>query len=261
MPMESLAAERKALLFSAGGIRLALRLSHVREIISVAEDAPEVNFRGAPVPGLLVAMALGLPARPARFALVTEEIPGLALRVDNVHGIADLALAEVFKLPGRTFLPQPSPFQGAILFEGAIALELGVSTLGWAPIEPAGELSGPPPEMDFGLGREFLFARGKKVFAVPIQLLAQVVDRPVVFPVPLTPSAHRGLIYHGRAIHPVFDLSVLYGEPPAEGGANALLIEAGGTAIAALADRVLPAGGGEAQDVCRPSWDLLFPGA
>ena len=44
---EALAAERKALLFTAGGVRLALRLSHVREVVAVPSDAPAESFGDA----------------------------------------------------------------------------------------------------------------------------------------------------------------------------------------------------------------------
>ena len=216
--MGSLPAERKVLLFTVGPSRFALRLSQVREIIALPGDAVEATSRGVAVPALSVAVALGLPAVPTRFALVTEAVP-------------------------------------------PIALELVVPALGWAPMEPAGELPGPPPEVDFPTARELLFTRGRRTYAVPIQLLAQVLEDPAVFPVPLTPSAHRGLLYHGRAIHPVFDVSVLYGEPAADGASTALLIEAGGHAIAVLADLILPAGGASEQVVSRPSWDLVFTGS
>ena len=46
----------------------------------------------------------------------------------------------MFQLPARTLLPQPSPFAGAIVARGELALELAVSTLGFAPLEPAEEL-------------------------------------------------------------------------------------------------------------------------
>lgn len=259
--MGSLPAERKVLLFTVGPSRFALRLSQVREIIALPGDAVEATSRGVAVPALSVAVALGLPAVPTRFALVTEAVPPIALRVEAIHGIVDVSSCEVFQLPTRTLLPQPSPFQGAVVSAGAIALELVVPALGWAPMEPAGELPGPPPEVDFPTARELLFTRGRRTYAVPIQLLAQVLEDPAVFPVPLTPSAHRGLLYHGRAIHPVFDVSVLYGEPAADGASTALLIEAGGHAIAVLADLILPAGGASEQVVSRPSWDLVFTGS
>ena len=258
--MGSLPAERKVVLFTVGQVSFALRLSHVREIVAMGDQAGEVSFRGAAVPALSVAVALGLPAVPTRFALVTEAAPRVALKVEAVHGIVDLSRAEVFQLPTRTLLPQPAPFQAAVVTGGTIALELVVPALGWAPTEPAGELVGPPPELDFPAGRELLFTRGRRTYAVPIQLLAQVLEAPAVFPVPLAPSAHRGLLYHGRAIHPVFDVPVLYGECASGGAPSALLVEAGGHAIAVLADRILPAAEAAPPDVSRPSWDLVFTG-
>jgi chemotaxis signal transduction protein len=259
--MGSLPAERKVVLFTAGGVRFALRLSQVREIVALAGEAGEVVFRGGAVPALSVAVALGLPAGPTRFGLVTEAVPPVALRVEALHGIVDLSSSEVFQLPTRTLLPQPAPFQGVVVSGGTIALELVVPALGWAPTEPAGELPGPPPELDFPSGRELLFTRGRRTYSVPIQLLAQVLEAPAVFPVPLAPSAHRGLLYHGRAIHPVFDVPILYGEAAVEGAPHALLVEAGGHAIAVLADRILPAAEGASRDISRPSWDLVFTGS
>jgi chemotaxis signal transduction protein len=258
MTAASPAAEGKAILFTAGGVRLALRLSQIREIVSVEEGAPEVVVRGEPIPALPVAVALGLPARPSRFALVTESSPATALKVDSVHGIVDLSTTEVFQLPARTLLPQPPPFQGALVRGGDVALELAVSSLGWVPIEPALDRDGPPPELDFPVGRELLFTRAGRTYAVPLQLLARVLDAPRVFPVPLAPAAHRGVLYHERAIHPVFDLAVLFGRGDAAGEGTALLVDAGGTTIAVLADRILHAGEVAGPDVARPGWDLMF---
>ena len=49
----------------SGGVRLALRLSHVREILAVAPDSGEVCVRGEPLPTAFVSTVLGLPAGPA----------------------------------------------------------------------------------------------------------------------------------------------------------------------------------------------------
>jgi chemotaxis signal transduction protein len=259
VPLASRPAERKAILFSAGGVRLAVRLSQLREIVAIPIDVGEVLLRGVSIPALPVAVALGLAAGPTPFALVTEADPPLALRVEALHGIVDLENAEVFQLPARTILPQPSPFLGALVHRGDVALELAVSALGWAPMVPAADLVGPPPELDFASGRELLFSRAGRVYAMPLQIVAQVLEAPRVFEVPLAPAAHRGVLYHGRAIHPVFDVAVLYGDVGGAPG-TALLVDAGGNALAVLADRVLQAGERAAAQVARPSWDLLFSG-
>ena len=188
---------------------------------------------------------------------ITGGRPALALKVESLQGIVDLGAAEVFQLPARTLLPQPPPFTAALVHAGSLALELSVPALGWVPIEPAIELEGPPPELGFPTPREVLFARAGATYAVPVQLLARVLERPRVFTVPLTPSAHRGLLYHERAIHPVIDLEVLYGGSPAGPAAFALLVEAGTSAVAVLADRMLPAGS-FGEEPRRPSWEGLF---
>jgi chemotaxis signal transduction protein len=256
-PVDSLAA-RKALLFSAGGVRLALRVSQLREIVEVAEGEGEVRSRGEALPTAFVSTVLGLPAGPSPYALLTEGTPRAALRVEALHGIVDLGGAEFFQLPARTALPQPAPFSGAIVWKGEVALELAVSTLGFAPLEPALEHAAPAP--DAGVpepGRELRFARGARAFAVPLSVVVQVLEAPRLAPVPLAPPSHLGLLYHGRALHPVLDVPALYGDGPGSPPRRVLLLDAGGTAVGVAADRVLAAGEVEAE-LLRPPWDAVF---
>jgi chemotaxis signal transduction protein len=254
-PVDSLAA-RKALLFSAGGVRFALRVSQLREIVAVAPSEGEVSARGETLPTAFVSTVLGLPGGPCPFALLTEGGPRAALRVEALHGIVDLGSAEVFQLPARTLLPQPPPFAGAVVVDGLVALELAVSTLGFAPLEPALEQFAPPADVG-GAERELRFSRGGRSFAVPLSLVVQVLESPRVAPVPLTPPSHLGLLYHGRALHPVLDVGVLYGDVAGPPARHALLLDAGGAGVAVAADRVLGAGEGEA-DLLRPPWDAVF---
>lgn len=253
--MEALAAERKALLFTAGGVRLALRLSHVREVVAAPSDAPAESFGDAVA--VEVASALGLRPGPGAFAVFTHA-PRLALRVDAVNGIVDLGQAEVFQLPARTVLPPPAPFLGALVHAGAVALELAPAALAG----PALRRPTPPatlaPAAPSALGAELLFVRGARTYGVPVQLLSRVLEDPLVQPVPLTAPAHRGLLVHARALHPVFDIGALHGDEPRSGAASALLVDAGGEVVAVLADGVLPPGGAPPAGVVRPSWDALF---
>jgi chemotaxis signal transduction protein len=243
------------LLFSAGGVRLALRVSHLREVVAVdAGGAPLV--RGEPLPAAFVASVLGLPAGPSPFAILTEGATPAALRVEALHGIVDLAEAEFFQLPARTLLPQPVPFAGAFVHRDEIVLELAVASLGFAPIEPAVEHGEPPAEIDPPQERELRFARGARTFGVPLSLLVQVLESPRVAPVPLAPPSHLGLLYQGRSLHPVLDVAVLYGDAPAP-ARRVLLLDAGGSGVAVAADRVL--GVGEpTEPLVRPPWDTVF---
>ena len=82
------------------------------------------------------------------------------------------------------------------------------------------------------------------------------------FPVPLSPEGHRGILHHGRAIHPAWDAAHLLGE---RGGGDPhvlLLLDAGGTTAGVLVDRVLGLSEGEGTlPLRRPLWDvLLAPG-
>jgi chemotaxis signal transduction protein len=254
------AGDRKAVVFSVGGVRLALRLSQVREILSVpGEDG--VRVRGAPVPALPVAVALGTAAGEGRFALVLEASPPAAIRVDALHGIVDVADAEAFQLPSLTLLPQPPPFQGALVVRGDVALELSTNALGWAPLEPAADPAVALAELDLPAPAELLFSRGGRTFAVPLPLLVRVVDDLAIHPVPLTPRSHLGLAYHGHALHPVFDPAALYGEPAgAPAAANVLLVDAGGAQVGLAADAIVGSVAPRGGVVARPSWDALFAG-
>lgn len=251
--MASLAAERKALLFSVGEVRLALRLSQVREISPYDPAAP-----GDGAPALPVAVALGVPGGPARFVIATQGERDERLQVDALHGIVDLERAEVFQLPAATALPQPPPFRAVLAEAGLLALELDVTTLGWAPIEPALDATEPPPELDFSTGRELLFVRAGRTLAVPLSLLVRVLAAPRLHPVPLAPAAHLGLAYHGREVHAVLDPASLYGDGAGERPSTVLLIDAGGAHVGLAADVILQAGAAPDRPVSRPSWDALL---
>lgn len=251
----SLPSERKALLFSAGGVRFAVRLSLVREIVAAPEGG-EVRSRGEPLPTAFVSTVLGLPAGPSPYALLTEGAPHAALRVDALHGIVDVAEAEYFQLPARTLLPQPSPFSGAIVVRGEVALELAVGTLGFAPLEPALEPPAATADLGASTERELLFARGDQVYAVPLSLAVQVLEAPRIAPVPLAPPAHLGLLYHARSLHPVLDVAVLYGAVAPGPGRAVLVLDAGGAGVGVVADGVLGVERG-LPDVVRPPWDAI----
>jgi chemotaxis signal transduction protein len=260
--VDSLAA-RKALLFSAGGVRLALRVSVLREVLELPKPegaaegaAGELRVRDEALPCARVAEILALAPARAPYALIVEGPPRSALRVEALHGIVDLAGAEFFQLPARTFLPSPAPFSGAIVWKGELALELAVQTLGLAPRAAAPDRPAPAADAGAPSEREIRFARGDRAFAVPLSLLVQVLDTPRIAPVPLAPPSHLGLLYYGRALHPVLDVAALLGAPRGAPPSRALLLDAGGTAVAVAADRVL--GPAEGQGVLRPPWDAVL---
>jgi chemotaxis signal transduction protein len=252
-----LPSDRKALIFSAGGVRLALRLSHLREIVPTPDEGGEIVARGDVFPTAFVSTVLGLSGGTTPYALLTEGTPRMALRVEALHGIVDLATAEFFQLPVPMPLPQPSPFSGAVVHGGEVALELAVGSLGFAPLEPAVEDAEAPPDLGPFAERELRFARGGMSFAVPLSLLMQVLENPRLAQVPLTPPSHRGLLYHARSLHSVVDLATVYGIGPSGPARTVLLVDAGGAGVGVVADRVLGVGEGGG-DVVRPPWDTLF---
>jgi chemotaxis signal transduction protein len=144
-----------------------------------------------------------------------------------------------------------------VVVRGVIALELAVASLGLAPIEPAAERRDTPDDLEPPAERELRFARAGRIFGVPLSLLLNVLEAPSLARVPLAPPSHRGLLYHGRALHPVLDAAVLYGDPPAEAARSVLLLDAGGAGVGVVADRVLGVGEPE-KGVVRPPWDAIF---
>ncbi len=259
--MTSLAAERKALLFSVGGIRLALRLSQVREILEVGAGGGDVIARGESYPVAFVATVLGLHGGDAPYAVLTESNPRAALRVERVHGIIDLMDAEVFQIPARTRLPQPAPFAGAIVARGELSLELAAPAIGWEPLPPAVDAAEPPADSGFTSERELVFLRAGRRYGVPMSSVVRIIEQPRVAPVPLTPRSHLGLLYHGRTLHPVVDIAVLHGDEPADRVVRAVIIDAGGAEVALVADKVERVGAPpDGIEALRPAWDTLLAG-
>lgn len=257
----SLAAERKALLFSVGGVRLALRLAQVREILEVGPGGGDVVARGEAYPVAFVSTVLGLPGGDAPFALLTESNPRAALRVDRLHGIIDLVDAEVFQIPARTRLPQPAPFAGAIVAKGELSLELAAPAIGWEPLPPAVDVGEPLTDAGASGERELVFVRGGFAYGVPMSYLVRIIERPRIAPVPLTAPSHLGLLYQGRTLHPVVDVAVLHGDAASADVARTVILDAGGSEVALAADRIERVGTAPAEDaVLRPVWDTLLGG-
>jgi chemotaxis signal transduction protein len=243
---------RQVLLFAAGGIRFALPLRAVREIVRLPPD----SARPAPTRSIPLAGALGLEGEP-RFALILEGDAAGELQVDALGGVGDLAEAEVFRLPERSAGVRPSPFAAALRFGDTIHLELAPAALqGSRPVawRPASDpVDRPAAE------RELVAERGGRALAVPLSLVVQVIEPSRPSPVPLAPRGHRGLLYHGRAIHPVWDAATLLGWPEDGEPRVTLLLDAGGTTAGVLVDRVRGVGeGGTDESVRRPLWDALL---
>jgi chemotaxis signal transduction protein len=246
---------RQVLRFRAGDVAFALPLATVREIVPAGAGSERASLEGAT--GL--AERLGLRGDP-RFALLFEG-PGLPpLLVDRMDGVADLADAEAFRLPERTVAAEPSPFSSALRFGGVLHLELApAALLTMRPLPPRALPSVPddPPAE-----REILAERAGQTLAVPLPLVVHVIDPVRLSPVPLAPEGLRGLLHHGRAIHPAWDAAHLLGGTPSGDPHVLLLLDAGGTTAGVLVDRVLGLSEGTGVGpVRRPPWDaLLAPG-
>ncbi len=253
---------RQALLFTAGGIPLALPLTAVRSIAPAGGAGGDGRARDGEAPAISVARCLGRPRGAEAFDLLLEPAGRGTLRVDAMRGVGNLSRAEVFRLPARTVAVRPAPCTGAFLLDGTLHLELEPGSLRDPPPEPPAApprtwIDAPPA------GRELLCERSGVPLAVPLALLVQVVEAPRLHPVPLTPAGHRGVLYHGRALHPVLDAAAVLGEPEGGDPRVLLLLDAGGSTAGILVDRVWGTGEGPGgRPPRRPPWDeLLGPGS
>lgn len=246
---------RQVLRFQAGGVPFAVPLSTVSEIVKVGTG----SSRGLPEGSVALAERLELTGDP-HFALLLEEAGVPSLLVDRMDGVADLADAEAFRLPERTVAARPSPFSSALRFAGVLHLELAPAALLTMRREPPLPFPATP---DLEPAERELFAmRAGQALAVPLPLVVQVIDPVQLFRVPIAPPGHRGLLHHGRAIHPAWDAAAILGLQEKGDPRVLLLLDAGGTTAGVLVDRVmgLSEGSGTSQ-VRRPPWDvLLAPG-
>jgi hypothetical protein len=253
---------RQALLFTAGGIPLALPLTAVRSIAPAGGAGGPARAGDGETPAISVARCLGLPRGAEAFDLLLEPAGRGTLRVDAMGGVGNLSRAEVFRLPARTVAVRPAPCAGAFLLDGTLHLELDPESLRDPPPEP--DAAPPRTWVDAPpAGRELLCERGGVPLAVPLGLLVQVVEAPRLHPVPLAPRGHRGVLYHGRALHPVLDAASVLGEPEGGDPRVLLLLDAGGSTAGILVDRVRGTGEGPGgRPPRRPPWDeLLGPGS
>jgi len=246
---------RQVLRFQAGGVPFAVPLSTVREIVKTGGDSPRQTPGGA----VALAERLGLRGDP-RFAMLLEGEGVPPLLVDRMDGVGDLADAEAYRLPERTVAAHPSPFSSALRWRGVLHLELAPAAL----VSMRRDAPRPFPETpDQAPAERELFAlRAGQALAVPLPLVVQVIDPVHLFRVPLSPEGHRGLLHHGRAIHPAWDAAAILGLPGGGDPRVLLLLDAGGTTAGVLVDRVLGLSEGSGSGpVRRPPWDtLLAPG-
>ena len=115
-----------------------LRLSQLREICEVAAGGGEVVARGEPLPSAFVSTVLGLPAGAGALRPGHRDQPpaGAAGRGAPRHR-RPAGRARPSSCRSTPWCRQPSPYAGALVVNGRVALELAVPSLGFAPIEPA----------------------------------------------------------------------------------------------------------------------------
>ena len=213
---------RKALLFSAGGVRLALAAGAApRDCRAGARRGRGGDPRASRCRPPASPPCSG--CRPARRA--TRWSPRTRRRRPcgwrRCTASSTWRDAEAFQLPAHTVVPP------AVALRRGAGGEAGGGPRAGRPVPGvrspgAGartrasrrRRSGPSAE------RELRFARGRLTFGVPVSMLVQVVRaRRGWRRCRSRPPSHRGLLYHGRALHAVIDVAVYYGWPPSPSAA------------------------------------------
>lgn len=205
---------RLCLLVEAGGARWALEASAVLEVFRPRSGKGPRGVSVVDLPTLF-----GAPARPEtdeadasedEAAVVLDTSPTLAIRVDRVLEVADVAKAEVFGLPPGLGERLPLVVRGALVHDGKLFLELDPEPLAqrlpWEPV-PARPifLLETPPE------RALLFTSHGRAQGIPLAWVSRVVAWDDAFcPLPgCLPVL--GLQPHGQALWPVHSANALIG--------------------------------------------------
>lgn len=214
------------LLFTAAELRLAVPAARVRRLSPPGDGA------------LSLASALGREPRPGSGA-GQMELTGVSqpLLADHVIGVVETRSATVAALPAGTHLSLPV-IERALLLPGGIFLELAAEEV---PARPpvALEPRRPPPQPPrLEPVRALVFRVVERRYAVSFSLVQAVLQAPDVVDVPLAPVPHRGVLFHGGSLLPVFDLPSLLGGRRGQHAPFVVLVDAGGEATGIAADEV-----------------------
>lgn len=221
-------AARLLALVRAGPYRFALPAEAVFEVARV----PPV-----PTPGSasLVA-ALGEPEGQGEWGLALRGAMLRAYRVDAVEGVRELGAARFYNLPHGVGLDPPELVRGALVVDGALALELRPEVLeGLSPLPPR-----PPPLLSVWTEpapKALVFTAAGRSLAFPLPQVLSVVARPPICAVPRASPGIRGVVEHGQTLYPVLDLGGLYFDRPGTGELG-VLVEQDGRPWLVLADAV-----------------------
>lgn len=176
---------------------------------------------------------------PGATAVVLDVSPTLAVRVDRVHEVADVAGAPFFLLPPGLGEALPKLVRGALLHREALYLELSPEALrsapgaACAPRRPLFLLEEAPE-------RALVFRSQGRWWGLPLPLVSQVVvAREESFcPLPPEEGPVLGFYFHAQSLWPVFSVGRLLSS---EGAREPHLIfcEAAGQGLALCAESVL----------------------
>ncbi len=219
---------RLHLLLRAGEARLAIAAERVRRVERATGQGE-----------LALSEALGRAEEPTGEE-VAVELAGLPrpLRAERVFGIVDTGAATFASLPHGTRLARPA-LTRALILSGEVHFELAPEALAAAPLPaPAEPLPPPAPPPAAGPGQALVFRAGGRSYCAPFGLVQSVLQAPRIFDVPLAPPAHLGVLLHGGALVPVFDLPALLEGRPRAGGGFVVVVEGAGELVGLAADEL-----------------------
>ena len=200
---------RLCLLIEAGGSRFAVPATSVLEV--AVPDEGGATLRGHhPLVDLSALLGGAAELRPGT-AVLLDTSPTLALRVNRVRGVLDVAPCPWLHVPRRVAATVEPAVRGLIDVDGELFLELDVEALA-AGLRPPPQLKvvdpfGPSPT------RALVFETGGRLLGLPLAAVAQVVALGRSFCPLVAPTAAVGVILHQQQAWPVFSIPGLLGEP------------------------------------------------
>lgn len=175
-----------------------------------------------------------------------------AYRVDEVEGVRELGSARFYNLPAGVGLQPPELVRGALVMDGALALELRPEVLDGLP--PAPERA--KPELHFWpepAPKALIFSAAGRSLGFALPQVLSVVAKPALCPVPRAGPGIRGVVEHGQTLYPVVDLGTLFFDRPSTGELG-ILVEQDGRPWLVLADAVRGVRNGFKPSGGEPGW-------
>jgi len=223
---------RQLLVFKVGEYSLALPLNVLRKVYD-AQGLPP-RSPGSRVLDMYQITGASAGASPGYWIEMEVGERRYLMPVESVEEIRELSLAVPLDYPDALRREETS-FVKSLYFDGLRMIaeispeELAHMTEGIKSprkkhrerrgVSSQRDENGEPPE-----GKLVVFESGDGMYAVPLDLVRQIMDSDEIHPVPAAGQKIRGLVYHAETGVPVMSQKLLDGKGPDEGGTGMIIV-------------------------------------